>query len=154
MSFSTFSGPIRSGTVRYTTGTTVGSLDNTGVSVLMQSAVVPYSSATATVAVLPAGSQILNIFVDTTTLFNSATTVTFGDGTTAALYASSTTITTAARHDASGNLVPSAVINVGTSDVTVVSTLTGSATAGSAVVTVVYAQKASNGAETPSPSDN
>ena len=152
MSFSTFSGPVRSGTVRYTTGTTVGSIDNTGVSVLMQSAVVPYSSATATVAVLPAGSQILNIFVDTTTLFNSATTVTFGDGTTAALYASATTITTAARHDASANLVPSAIVNVGSTDVKVVATLSGSATAGTATITIVYAQKASNGSETPASS--
>jgi hypothetical protein len=149
MGFSTFSGPIRSGTVRNTTGTTVGSLDNTGVAVLMQSAVVPFSSASSTVAVLPAGSQILNIFVDTTTLFNAATTVTFGNGTTADLYASSTTITTAARHDVSDNLAPAEVDNVGTTDVKVVATLTTTATAGSAVMTVVYAQKASNGAEVP-----
>lgn len=149
MGFSTFSGPVRSGTVRNTTGTTVGSLDNTGLVVLSQSAIVPFSSATATVAVLPAGSQILNIYINTTTLFNAATTVTFGNGTTADLYASSTTITTKARHDASGNLAPDEVDNVGTSDVKVVATLTTTATAGSALMTVVYVQKASNGDEVP-----
>ena len=54
MSFSTFSGPIRAGTVRYTTGTTVGSIDNTGVVVLSQTAPLALTTGTPGI-VLPAG---------------------------------------------------------------------------------------------------
>ena len=150
MSFSTFSGPIRSGTVRYTTGTTVGSIDNTGVAVLSQSKALVAGAAATTVAVLPAGSQILFINLDTTTLFNAATTITVGDGTTANKYVSSTTITTATRASTLG--VYSEWANIGTSDVTIVATLGGSAVTGNVTVTVVYAQKASDGSEVPSSS--
>lgn len=150
MSFSTFSGPIRSGTVRYTTGTTVGSIDNTGVCVLSQSTALAAGASATTVAVLPAGAQILFINIDTTTLFNAATTITIGDGTTANLYVTSTTITTAGRATTAGAY--GAWTNIGTSDVTVVATLGGSAVTGNATITVVYAQKASDGSEVPSSS--
>ena len=150
MSFSTFSGPIRSGTVRYTTGTTVGSIDNTGVAVLSQSKALVAGAAATTVAVLPAGSQILFVNIDTTTLFNAATTITLGDGTTANKYVTSTTITTATRATTAG--VYSEWANIGTSDVTIVATLGGSAVTGNVTVTVVYAQKASDGSEVPSSS--
>lgn len=150
MSFSTFSGPIRSGTVRYTTGTTVGSIDNTGVCVLSQSTALAAGASATTVAVLPAGAQILFINLDTTTLFNAATTVTIGDGTTANKYVTSTTITSAGRAATAG--VYSEWTNIGTSDVTIVATLGGSAVTGNATITVVYAQKASDGSEVPSSS--
>ena len=150
MSFSTFSGPIRSGTVRYTTGTTAGSVDNTGVAVLSQSTALAAGAAATTVAVLPAGAQILFINIDTTTLFNAATTVTIGDGTTANKYVTSTTITSAGRATTAG--VYSEWTNIGTSDILVTATLGGSAVTGNATITVVYAQKASDGSEVPSSS--
>lgn len=143
MGFSAFSGPIRSGTVRYGAG------ENCGVAVLVQTKALPATAGATTVAVLPAGSQILDIIVDTTTVFNSATTLVIGDGTTANKYVTTTTITTAGRNDLSSTYQPLQFINVGTSDVSIVATTAGSAATGAARVTIMYAQKASNGAEDP-----
>lgn len=143
MSFTSFSGPVRSGTVRY------GSGENCGVMVLVQSAALPATAGATTVAVLPAGSQILDIIVDTTTVFNSATTLTIGDGTTANKYVTSTTITTAGRNDLSSTYQPLQFINIGTSDVSIVATTAGSAATGAARVTILYAQKAADGSEGP-----
>ena len=92
MAFSTFTGPVRSGTVKNTTGTTLGTIDNTGVVSLVQSA--SLALATKVVAVLPAGSQILDILIDVTTTFTTSSTLAVGDGTTADKYV--TAITTAA----------------------------------------------------------
>ncbi len=153
MAFSTFSGPVRSGTTRYTTGVTADTIDNTGLMVLSQFVSIDFADATFTAAVLPAGSQILNIFVDTSTLFDAATTVEFGTSSNADEFATSTTVTTAGRHDASANLTSSA-INVGSSDIIVQGTVTTTATDGAATVTVVYVQKASNGATAPTAFEN
>lgn len=149
MAFSTFSGPIRAGTVKDTTGTVPGYLDNTGVVVLIQAAALPAAAGTTTVAVLPAGSQILDIQVDTTTVFNAATTLVIGDGTTANKFVTSTTITTAGRDDTSATKQWLQFVNIGTSDVAIVATTAGSAATGAAWVTVTYAQKTSSGAQDP-----
>lgn len=143
MSFSTFSGPIRSGTVRY------GSGENCGVAVLIQSNVLPAAAGATTVAVLPAGSQILDIIVDTTTVFNSATTLKIGTSTNDDEFVTQTTITSAGRNDLSSTYQPLTFINVGNADVPVIATTAGSAATGAARVTIMYAQKASNGAEDP-----
>jgi hypothetical protein len=149
MAFTTFSGPVRAGTVKDTTGTTVGYIDNTGVVVLVQAAALPATAGTTIVAVLPAGSQILDIQVDTPNVFNSATTLVIGDGTTANKFVTSTTITTAGRDDTSATKQWLQFINIGTTDVAIVATTAGSAVTGAAWVTVTYAQKTSTGAENP-----
>ena len=149
MGFATHLGPWGTGTVKDTTGTTPGTIRNVGLMVLSQSATLATTPGFAAIAVLPAGSQILNVYADTTTVFGAATTITIGDGTTANKYVTSTTITTAARHDLSANLVVADAVNIGTSDVVVSATLGGSAVTGEATITVVYVQKASNGAANP-----
>ena len=74
MGFASHLGPWRLGTVKDTTGTTAGTISNMGCTTVAQSAAIAYTTTTAaTVAVLPAGSQITNIFVDVTTAFNSGT---------------------------------------------------------------------------------
>lgn len=143
MSFSTFSGPIRSGTIRE------GSANNCGVAVLVQTKALPAAAGATTVAVLPAGSQILDIIVDTTTVFNAATTLKIGTSSNDDEFVTSTTITTAGRNDLSSTYQPLTFINVGTSDVAVIATTAGTAATGAARVTIMYAQKASNGAEDP-----
>jgi hypothetical protein len=158
MGFSTMSGPLRTGTVRNTTGTTADTMDNTGVVVLIQAKAITYADTGATVAVLPAGAQIINFVVDTTTQFNAATTLSLGDGTTANKYLDAAVIT----GGASGSRITQAVIdakfiegfltNIGSSNVKIVATLGGTATAGAATITVVYAQKASDGSEVPASS--
>lgn len=150
MGFATHLGPWGTGTVKDTTGTTAGTIRNVGLSVLSQATPLAAGAAATTVAVLPAGSQILNIYINTTTLFNAATTLTIGDGTTANKYLTSTTITSVGLISAdAGNLVNTEINNIGTSDVLVTATLGGSAVTGNATITVVYVQKASNGAANP-----
>lgn len=152
MAFSTFEGPVRSGTVRYTTGVTEGQIANVGLMVLAQSNEID-SSAISTAAVLPAGSQIISVFIDTTTLFNAATTVEFGTIADPNKYVTTSTITSVGRVDASSGITADAM-NVGTTDVVVLASLTGTATAGAATVTVVYLQKASDGASAPTATQN
>lgn len=153
MSFSTFSGPIRAGTVRYTTGTTVGSIDNTGVAVLSQSAALALTTGTPGI-VLPAGSQILSINIDVTTTFTTGATLAVGDGTTAAAYV--TAITTPAVGRQAITLTAAQIANwnnIGTSDINVTVTMAGTtAVAGAGFITVIYAQKTSDGSEHPASS--
>ena len=149
MGTTTFSGPIKAGTLKETTGSTVGTdVANTGFVLMAQSANIVYAAngTTTDIATLPANSQIFQITLDITTAFNAATTNTidFGDGTTADKYADALAAGSLARvlatSDVSqiGNLV-----DIGTSDVTVTATYnqTGTvASAGAATATVLYLQ--------------
>ena len=152
MGFASHLGVWRTGTVKDTTGTTPGTVRNVGLMVLSQATAIPAAAGATVVAVLPAGSQILNIYVNTTTVFSAATTLTIGDGTTANKYLTSTTITSVGLISTeTGNLVGTEINNIGTSDVLVTATTSGSAVTGAATVTVVYVQKNSNGTATPTP---
>lgn len=149
MGFSTFTGPVRSGTVKNTTGTTVGYIDNTGVVDLIQSS--PLALTTGVVAVLPAGAQIINIYIDVTTTFTSGATLAVGDGTTAAKYVTAITTPTAGRQSITYTAAQlTAMNNIGTTDVAITVTMAGTtATAGAGFITIQYAQKTSTGAEVP-----
>lgn len=155
MGFASHLGVWRTGTVKDTTGTTPGTVSNMGLMVLSQSTDIPATAGATVVAVLPAGSQILDIQVNTTTVFNAATTLTVGDGTTANKYVTTTTITSVGLIStalaASPTIVTTEINNIGTSDVLVTATTSGSAATGAATITVVYVQKNSNGSATPSP---
>lgn len=153
MSFSTFSGPIRAGTVRYTTGTTVGTIDNTGVVVLSQTAPLALTTG-ATGIVLPAGAQIDFINIDVTTTFTTGATLAVGDGTTAAAYVTAITTPAAGRQALTlTGAQLTAWSNIGTSDVNITVTMAGTtAVAGAGFITVVYSQKASDGSERPASS--
>jgi len=145
MATSTFSGPIKAGTIPVTTGTTLGTnVKNTGQVVMAQSNNITQASA-ATTIVVPANSQIIEITVYVTTAWTGAAT-TFGVGTTA-----SATAFTAASAAAGGtigivSITPStdatrtgAFIDVGTSDVKIAVTSTNTG-AGVGVITVRYIQ--------------
>jgi len=164
MSFSTFSGPVRMGTQRY------GASTNTGLPVLTQSANVASSVMLQTPAAqnlftLPAGSKILRFTVEKTTAISggsvSAVNVTFGNSGSASAYQTSAAIglTTAqaVRATLDAALVSSATNNIGTTDVVVTGTftaVTGDPTAGAAVVTIEYIQRADNGAQAPTTFQN
>ena len=82
MANTTFSGPIRAGDIRDTTGTTLGvDVSNVGSVVMAQSSPVLQSSS-ATSIVIPANSQIVEITLYVTTAWNGAAS-TLGVGTTA-----------------------------------------------------------------------
>jgi len=149
MGTTTFSGPIKAGTIKDTTGTTVGSdKANVGFVLMAQSGNVVFgANGTETVvATLPANSQIYQIAVDVTTAFDAGTTNTLdiGDGTTADQYADALAAGAQARVLATSDVSQIGnLIDIGTSDVdiTVTYNQTGTAaTAGAATVTVLYLQ--------------
>jgi len=76
MATTTFSGPIKAGTIRNTTGTTAGTnMQNTGFVVMSQQVQVAFGDEGAdvnTTAVIPANSQIIDIKINVETAFNDS----------------------------------------------------------------------------------
>ena len=149
MATTTFSGPVKAGTINNTTGTTVGTnVANTGFVLMAQSANVVFEAngTTTDIATLPANSQIFQITVDVTTVFNAASTNTLdlGDGSTADQYADALALGSLARVLATSDVSQIGnLIDIGTSDITVTATYNQSGTAattGAATVTVLYLQ--------------
>lgn len=149
MANTTFSGPVKAGTIKDTTGSTVGTdVANVGSVVMTQATNVVFGDdgTTTTIATLPANSQIIEIYVDVTTAFDAGTTNTLdlGDGTTADQFADALALGSVARVLATSDVSQiTNLIDIGASDVQVVATYnqTGTAaTAGAATVTVVYVQ--------------
>ena len=175
MGFATHLGPWLLGTVKNTTGTTVGTIENLGATVASQTFKKDYtgqaaSATTDTICVLPAGAQIVNIMIDTTVAFTGSTAanVSIGDGTTAALYWASTDVTSAGRAAISGAAAKLGAwcgaastaspngVGIGSTDVKVVATMTptvAAVTAGTVQYTIQYVVANSNGAQFPSPTE-
>jgi|TARA_B110000259_G_scaffold138381_1_gene155790 hypothetical protein len=74
MAITTFSGPIKAGTIRNTTGATAGTnMQNTGFVVMSQQVQFAFGDEGAdvnTTAVIPANSQIIDIKINVETAFN------------------------------------------------------------------------------------
>ncbi len=147
MGTTTFSGPIKAGTINETTGTTLGSnVRNTGHVTMVQGKDINITGATANtnVAVIPANSQVLFVHVDVTTVSNDTGTATFSVGTTS----NATAFTAAANCKALGRSSQSAAAlglmsNVGSSDIKVVGVFTGTdgdGNTGAITTSVTYAQ--------------
>jgi len=171
MGFATHLGPWLLGTVRNTTGTTVGSIENCGATVVSQTFKKDYtgqaaSATTDTICVLPAGAQIQFIHIDTLVAFTGSTAanVTIGDGTTAALYWASTDVTSQGRAAASNAAAKLSAwvgatstaspngIGIGPTDVKVIATMTptvAAVTAGTVQYTIIYTVANSNGNQFP-----
>lgn len=163
MSFSTFSGPIRSGTVKE------GSVENTGLITLSRTAYVNMSGVALTsgaaaqaLFTLPAGTKILNFVPEVlvTIAGNSVSqvAVTIGKSGTADAYAASFNAGTAvarvtqATVDTAISGKVAALDNIGTTDVPVQATFTattGNPTSGQIAITVVYQQRSDAGAQVP-----
>jgi hypothetical protein len=149
MGTTTFSGPVKAGTIKDTTGTTVGTdVNNVGFVLMAQSAVVDIVGATATttVGVIPANSKITEVQLNIVEASNNsaAATVSVGfSGATTALL-NGTNAKAAALTYSTG--MATASINIGTTDRTVIATyspgVTADGTQGIADVTVKYLQNA------------
>ena len=153
MGTTTFSGPIKTGPIKETTGTNVGTdVQNTGFVIMAQQARVDIVGATATttIATLPPGDQVTNVNLNVFEAANASATATLtiglstGDGT----FLASTVVTsiTNVRSSAMGT----ASINVGISGVQVFATFFPTSPAnvgvlGDAVTTVEYLQPVSAG---------
>lgn len=150
MGTTTFSGPVRSGTLK--TGETNG--PNLGLAVLEQETSITQNSTTAVSSTLyiPVGSKIINILVDVLTAFNSGTSAVLSVGITAGgtEYASGVDVKTAGRVRptftaaqlaAMSNVTVLGVAAPTTAPVVVTVTPTGATSAGYVRVTLVYAQQ-------------
>jgi hypothetical protein len=145
MGFATHLGPWLLGTTKNTTGTTAATVRNTGCTVVSQSADVVYSTLTGNLIAVPAGSQIVDIKVVTTTIFDAATTCILNIGGTA--FTTTGTITSVGSVALGANATtPGGWLNVGSSDVFIAYTLAGtSLTTGAATIIVTYAVRDSSG---------
>ena len=153
MATTTFSGPIKAGTISNTAGTTLGTdVKNTGQVVMAQT----FSTGTAlasgasaandTTVVIPANSQIIDIVLDKPTAMVNATCA-FSIGDTVggnATFINAYDITVASSY---GRAYPTtksggtlAWEDTGTSDVKLTWTSTGATTAGEVRATILYQQ--------------
>ena len=148
MATTTFSGPIKTGTIKQTTGTTVGTdMKNTGQVVMAQTTAIDLSggaiSADATDMIIPANSQLIDIVFDVITAASETTDISVGQvGGSAIQYVNAYTIgTTAGRHypttDAGGASVWE---DIGTSDVRMNVSNSAGTTSGEVRLTVLYQQ--------------
>tara|TARA_R100000988_G_scaffold62542_1_gene31325 strand:+ start:1059 stop:1520 length:462 start_codon:yes stop_codon:yes gene_type:complete len=148
MSSTTFSGPIKAGTIKETTGTVVGTdMKNVGQVVMAQSHAIDLSSgaiaAGATNVIIPANSQIIDIVFDIITAASGSTNISVGKvGGSATAFVNAYTIgTTAGRQypttKAGGAL---AWEDVGTSDVRMNVTNSAATSSGEVRLTFLYQQ--------------
>ena len=153
MATTTFSGPIKAGTINNTTGTSLGTnIKNIGQVVMAQTFSTGTtlaggaSAANVTDVVIPANSQIIDIVLDKPTAMGNATCV-FSIGDTVggnATFINSYNITTGS---GAGRAYPTteaggalAWADVGTSDVRITWTSTGATNAGEVRATILYQQ--------------
>ena len=148
MGSTTFSGPIKAGTISDTTGTTVGTdMKNVGQVVMAQSHAIDLSggaiAAGVTNVIIPANSQIIDIVFDIITAASGTTNISVGKvGGSATAFVNAYTIgTTAGRQypttKAGGAL---AWEDVGTTDVRMNVTNSASTNAGEVRLTFLYQQ--------------
>ena len=148
MATTTFSGPIKAGTIKNTTGTTVGTdMKNTGQVVMAQTHAIDLSggaiSAEATSMSIPANSQLIDIVFDVITAASGSTDISVGQvGGSAIQYVNAYDIgTTAGRHypttEAGGAQVWE---DIGTSDVRMNVTNSAATSSGECRITVLYQQ--------------
>ena len=146
MATTTFSGPVKAGTIRHTTGTTVGTdVTNVGSVVMAQSAVIDIIGADALnqrVAIVPANSQVVDVILNVTTVNNDSGTATVAVGTAADDNAFIAATNVKALGTTRGTLDTEAT-DVGTTDLEVVADFvagTEDGSTGAATVTVLYIQ--------------
>ena len=148
MANTTFAGPILAGSIKYTTGTTVGTnIKNTGQVVMSQTFAADLSSgaiaADVTNVVIPANSQIIDIVIDQITAANTTTNYSVGDvaGGAATLLNTYASGTTAGRKypttEAGGAL---AWEDVGTTDIRLTVTSSAVTSSGEVRFTILYSQ--------------
>ena len=157
MGLATHLGPWLLGTVKETTGTTAGTIRNTGATHSYQSKVVAYADTTAQtlLAALPAGSVIQSIaFLTTTAYTTTAPTFIFyvnGTAINSATAPSGTTAGTTGRGGFTlGTANPALVANVGSSDALVTFTqANGGGGTGAGILEISYIVRNADGTQVP-----
>ena len=148
MATTTFSGPIKAGTISNTTGTTVGTnMKNTGQVVMAQTHAIDLTggalAAVATDVIIPANSQLIDIVFDSIVASSCATNISIGKvGGGAAIFVNTFAIGTTVglkrpTTEAGGSL---AWEDIGTSDVRLNVTNSAATSSGECRFTVLYQQ--------------
>jgi hypothetical protein len=153
MAFTTFSGPVRSGTVRE------GAARNTGLVTLVQSydtgvVTAAVGNVDAALGILPQGSQIVDITVDQVVVpgGSSTSTVSVGNATGGAQLMAAVATTAGGRFRGTTTATTQLAWQTSTSADTPVFVRYAVGTeagVGRAIVTVSYVQRAPNGAQNP-----
>ena len=148
MATTTFSGPIKAGTIRNTTGTTVGTyIANVGQVVMAHTFSADLSggalAAQVTDVVIPANSQIIDCVIDIITAANTTTNLSVGDTAGGA----ATILNTFASGTDAGRKYPTtqaggalAWEDTGTADIRLTVTASAATTAGEVRFTILYQQ--------------
>ena len=148
MGTTTFSGPIKAGTIKNTTGTTLGSdVANVGQVVMSQTFAADLSNgaiaADTTNVVIPANSQIIDCVIDIITAANTSTNLSVGDTAGGA----ATILTTFASGTDAGRKYPTtqagaalAWQDTGTTDIRLTVTASAATNAGLVRFTILYQQ--------------
>lgn len=151
MGFATHLGPWLLGTVKDTTGTTAGTVRNTGATIVAQTVnltAAQVAGLTGSLGFIPAGAAITSVQFLTTTLFASATTLKLTiagvDVNTASTITTANTIVVTN----SATFTPIAA-NVGATDAEITFTATGTSLTGAVTVIVAYVVRNSDGAMAP-----
>ena len=146
MANTTFSGPVRAGTISNTTGTTLGTnIANVGQVLMAQSVkidIIGASHLNQVCAVVPANSQIVDVILNVTTVNNDGAAATVSVGTVADADAFINGQSVKSLGTTHGTLDTEAT-NVGATDIQVLADFTGTngdGTTGAATVTVMYLQ--------------
>ena len=97
MGTTTFSGPVKAGTINNTTGTTVGTdMKNVGFTLMAQSAAITQSTtAAASGIIIPANSQIVECYVYVTTAYDNSATLSIGTSSTSTELCTAVAVSTA-----------------------------------------------------------
>ena len=149
MAQTTFSGPILAGTIKNTTGTTVGTdVKNTGQVLMSQSFSFDYTveaTATDTSVVIPANSQIVRIDVNVETAFNDSGNdlLEVGSSADTDLYVNDVSIAAVGKIALGTAALCANWKDIGTSDIRIGYIYNGAnndASAGAATVTISYLQ--------------
>lgn len=148
MATTTFSGPIKAGTIKNTTGSTLGSnIANVGQVVMAQTFSADLSggalAASVTDVVIPANSQIIDCVIDVITAANTTTNLSVGD----TVGGASTILNTFASGTTAGRKYPTteaggalAWQDTGTADIRLTVTASAATNAGLVRFTILYQQ--------------
>ena len=149
MATTTFSGPIKAGTISNTTGTTAGTdMKNTGQVLMSQTFSFDYTvegTATDTTVVIPANSQIVSVDVNVETAFNDSGSdlLEVGSSADTDLYVNDVSIAAIGKIALGTAALCANWKDIGTTDIVVGYIYNGAnddASAGAATVTVNYLQ--------------
>ena len=149
MATTTFSGPIKAGTISNTTGTTAGTdMKNTGQVLMSQTFSFDYTvegTATDTAVVIPANSQIVSIDVNVETAFNDSGSdlLEVGSSADTDLYVNDVSIAAIGKIALGTAALCANWKDIGTTDIVVGYIYNGAnndASAGAATVTINYLQ--------------